>query len=235
MGAELARPSLAGRGLLLCISTVALVQLGFTASAEAAAGCDVHQHAIRGIAGSRALLSRGDAVVYRVRQRAFDTYWACSRRHHRRVMLGRDDSYSMRYELYGPTNAFGEISVAGDWVTAIHEEDNSPECGKYEETGCAGRSTTLVIANVALALSAHENVYFSGPQPARWLLSPDGGVAWLEGTEDELHGCAAAVVNGRLTCPELTLSLAHTDPPSMRLSGTTLTWVSTDGPHSATV
>jgi hypothetical protein len=32
------------------------------------------------------------------------------------------------------------------------------QCGKYGEMGCEGRSTTLVIVNVALGLVAHENV-----------------------------------------------------------------------------
>jgi hypothetical protein len=220
---------------LACLLPAALALTGSGATADAAVRCGVHGHAIPGISGSRVVSARGDVIVYRVRRPALDTYWACSRRHGRRVLMGRDDSYSMRYELYGPTEAFGEIRIAGDWVTAIHEEDNSPECGKYGETGCEGRSTTLVIVNVALALSAEEKVYFPGSDTASWLLSPEGGVAWLEDTEAELHGCVAVVVKGRLACPELTLWTGHIDPKSIHLSGTTLTWTATDGVHSATV
>jgi hypothetical protein len=149
--------------------------------------------------------------------------------------MGSDDSYQMRYELYGPTKAFGEIRIAGDWVTAIHEEDNSPECGKYGEAGCEGRSTTLVIVNVALTLGAEENIYFAESAPARWLLSPAGGVAWLSVTEDELHGCAAEVVEGRLFCRERSLWSGDIDPNSIHLSGSTLTWTATDGVHSTTI
>lgn len=149
--------------------------------------------------------------------------------------MGRDDSYRMRYELYGPTKAFGEIRSAGEWITAIHEEDNSPECGKYGETECEGRSTTLVIVNVALVVSVHERIYFPGAETARWLLSPQGGVAWLSSTEDELEGCAAQVTEGRLVCPERSLWSGHVDPQSIRLAATTLTWSATDGVHTATV
>lgn len=149
--------------------------------------------------------------------------------------MGRDDSYAMRYELYGPTKAFGEIRTAGDWVTAIHEEDNSPECGKYGETECSGRSTTLVVVNIALGLSVREKIYFPTPKTAKWLLSAQGGVAWLEDAPAELHGCAATVVGGKLTCPELTLSTGPVDSGSIRLSGMTLTWTAADGIHSATV
>ena len=220
---------------LACVLAAALALAGSAASAEAAVRCDVRGNAIPGVAGSRVVSAKGDVVVYRVRRPAFDTFWACSRRHGTRVLMGRDDSYSMRYELYGPTKAFGEIRIAGDWVTAIHEEDNSPECGKYGESECEGRSTKLVIINVALALSAQEHVYFAESETARWLLSPDGGVAWLASTEDELDGCAAAVVNGRLVCPEHTLWSGHVDPTSIQLSGTTLTWTAADGVHSGTV
>jgi hypothetical protein len=188
-----------------------------------------------GLAGSRVIAERAATVVYRVRRHAYDTYWACRRGRVRRVLMGRDDSYAMRYELYGPTEAFGEIRIAGDWVTAIHEEDNSPECGKYGETECEGRSTTLVMVNVALALRAEEHVYFATAETARWLLSPAGAVAWLEESESELHGCAAAVVEGRLRCPELTLWSGHVDPTSMHLVGSTLAWSAADGNHSATV
>jgi hypothetical protein len=205
------------------------------ASAGAAVRCGVHGKTIPGIAHSQVVSAHGDVVVYRVRHRSFDTYWACSRTHRRRVLMGGDDSYSMRNELYGPTKAFTEIRTAGDWVTAIHEEDNSPECGKYGETECEGRSTTLVVVNVALGLSVQENVYFPGGETARWLLSPQGGVAWLEDAPAELHGCAATVMNGKLVCPELTLSKGPIEASSIHLSGTTLTWTAADGAHTATV
>jgi hypothetical protein len=220
---------------LACLVAGALALAASAATAGAAVRCGVHRHAISGIAGSRVLSAQGDVVVYRVRHRSFDTYWACSRTHRRRVLIGRDDSYSMRYELYGPTKAFTEIRTAGDWVTAIHEEDNSPECGKYGETECEGRSTTLVVINVALGLSVHENVYFPGGETAKWLLSPQGGVVWLEDAPAELHGCAATVVKGKLSCPEITLSTGHIEPSSIHLSGTTLTWTAPDGIHSAAV
>jgi hypothetical protein len=213
----------------------ALVLACSTATAGAAVRCGVHGKTIPGIARSQVVSARGDVVVYRVRRPAFDTYWACSRSHRRRVLMGRDDSYAMRYELYGPTKAFGEIRTAGDWVTAIHEEDNSPECGKYGESECAGRSTTLVVVDVALGLSVQEKIYFPVPETARWLLTPQGGVAWLEDAPAELHGCAATVLNGRLACPELTLSTGQIEPSSIHLSGTTLTWTAADGVHSATV
>jgi hypothetical protein len=213
----------------------ALLLAWSAATAGAAVRCGVRGHTIPGIAGSHVVFAQGDVVVYRVRDREFDTYWACGRRHGRRVLMGRDDSYYMRNELYGPTKAFGEIRIAGEWVTAIHEEDNSPECGKYGETGCEGRSTTLVIVNVALAVSAHEGIYFAESETARWLLSREGGVAWLSFTEDELHGCAAEVAKGRLACPERSLWSGHVDPNSIHLSGTTLTWNATDGAHSGTV
>jgi hypothetical protein len=224
-----------GRALraFACLPALALAFAGTAHSAEASIRCAVRGHAIGGLAGSRVLAARGDAVVYRVRRPAFDTYWACSRRHPQRVMMGRDDSYSKRHELYGPTKAFHEIRIAGSWITAIHEEDDSPECGKYGETGCEGRSTTLVIVNVTLALGGQEKIYFPGSETTRWLLSPEGGVAWLE--EDELSGCLAAVVKGRLACPERTLWWGHVDPSSLHLSGSTLTWTSTDGVHSAAV
>lgn len=70
---------------------------------------------------------------------------------------------------------------------------------------------------------------------ARWLLSPQGGVAWLEETEDELHGCVAEVVKGKLACPERMLWTGHIDPKSIHLSRRTLTWTATDGVHSAAV
>ncbi len=192
-------------------------------------------HSILGLAHTRVISTRADTVVYRVRHPGFDTYWACSRLRRRAVLMGRDDSYAMRDELYGPTKAFAEIRLAGHWVTAIHEEDNSPECGKYGETGCEGRSTTLVVVDVALALAAHEDVYFAESETARWLLSPAGGVAWLSFTQDELHGCAAVVQMGRLHCPELTLWSGPVAPASLGLSGTTLTWTAADGGHAATL
>jgi hypothetical protein len=60
-------------------------------------------------------------------------------------------------------------------------------------------------------------------------------VAWLEDAPAELHGCAAMVVKGKLSCPELTLSTGHIEPSSIHLSGTTLTWTAADGIHSAAV
>ena len=132
------------------------------------------------MAHSSVLITRGPVVVYRVRHRAFDTYWGCARRGRAAILMGRDDRYAMRNELYGPTTAFGEIRVAGKWITAIHEQDNDPECGKYGEEGCEGRSTTLVVVNVALGLVVHENVYFPVSETAAWLVSPQGGIAWLE-------------------------------------------------------
>ena len=218
-----------------CLLVAALALAGSAGSAEASVGCGVRHHAIVGIAGSRVLDTKGDVLVYRVRHPEFDTYWACSPRDRRRVLMGRDDSYQMRYELYGPTKAFGQIGIAGDWVTAIHEQDNSPECGKYGEVGCEGRSTTLVIVNLVLALRARENIYFPESEPARWLLSPQGGVAWLSVTEDELDGCAAEVLEGRLSCRELSLWSGHINPSSIHLSGRTLTWTATDGLHSAAI
>ncbi len=218
---------------LLSLVGAALALAGSVTSAAGVTRCTVRDHAIAGIADSRVLAARGEVVVYRVRQPSFDTYWACSHDHSRRVLMGRDDSYARRYELYGPTKAFHEVRVAGDWVTAIHEEDNSPECGKYGETECEGRSTTLVIVNVARALSARANVYFPEPQTASWLLSPAGGVAWLSDSEDELDGCAAVVVKDVISCPAHTLWSGHVDPSSIRLSRTTLTWSAADGVHSA--
>lgn len=220
----------------LVVGALALAGSAVSAGADVAAvRCDVHGKAIPGIARSRVISARDDVVIYRVRRPAFDTYWACSRRHGRRVLMGRDDSYAMRNELYGPTKAFGEIRTAGDWVTAIHEEDNSPECGKYGETACEGRSTTLVVVNVALGLSVKEKIYFPVAETARWLLSPEGGVAWLEDAPAELHGCAAVVVKSKLACPELTLATGSIDPTSIQISGTTLTWTAAEGAHTATV
>jgi hypothetical protein len=220
---------------LACALVVVVVLACSAATAEAAVHCRLRGHAIAGIPSSHVVLAQGDAVVYRVRHPEFDTYWACGRRYGRRVLMGRDDSYRMRYELYGPTKAFGEIRSAGEWITAIHEEDNSPECGKYGETGCEGRSTTLAIVNVALGVSAHERIYFAESETARWLLSPQGGVAWLSSTEDELEGCAAQVSEGRLACPERMLWSGHVDPQSLHLAATTLTWTAADGVHAATV
>lgn len=220
---------------LTCALVVGAALALSAATADAAVTCGVRAHAIAGIAHSHVILAQGDAVVYRVRRPQFDTYWACSRRHRLRVLIGRDDSYQMRYGLYGPTKAFGEIRGAGEWITAIHEEDNSPECGKYGETECEGRSTTLVVVNVALALSAHVGIYFPESETARWLVSPQGGVAWLSFTEDELDGCAAQVSKGSLVCPERSLWSGHVDPNSLHLAGETLTWSATDGVHTGTV
>jgi hypothetical protein len=189
--------------------------------------------AITGVGGSHVLLARGDVVVYRVRRSSFDTWWACSRAHGRRVLMGRDDSYALRYELYGPTRAFSALHTAGEWITAIHEEDNSPECGKYGETGCEGRSTALLVVNVAAGLAAAEPVYFPTREPARFLLSPEGGVVWLEESlEDELDGCAAVVTGRKLRCPARTLAQGHIAPASLHLSGTTLNWTDAGGAHS---
>jgi hypothetical protein len=220
---------------LACPLATALVFACSAATAGAAVGCRVHDHAISGVPASRVVIAQGDAVVYRVRHAEFDTYWACSRTRGRRVLMGRDDSYAMRYELYGPTKGFGEIRVAGEWITAIHEEDNSPECGKYGETECEGRSTTLVIVNVALALSGHEDIYFAESQTARWLLSREGAVAWLSSDEDELDGCAAQLANGRVLCPERALWSGHVDPESIHLSGRSLTWTAASGVQTGTV
>ncbi len=220
---------------LICAFVVVAALALSPGTAGAAVTCGVRGRAIAGIAHSHVIVVRGDAVVYRVRRAQFDTYWACSREHERRVLMGRDDSYQMRYELYGPTKAFGEIRSAGEWITAIHEEDNSPECGKYGETGCEGRSTTLVVVDVALALSVHEGIYFAESETARWLLSPQGGVAWLSFTEDELKGCAAQVTERGLVCPERSLWSGHVEPNSLNLVGGTLTWTATDGVHTGTV
>lgn len=220
-----------------CVLPAVLVLTTAAATPGAAAGrCGVHDHAISGLTRSRVIITHGPVIVYRVRNHAFDTYWACRRGSRGRVLMGRDDSYAQRYELYGPTKAFGEIRVAGDWVTAIHEQDNDPECGKYGESGCEGRSTTLVIVNVALGLVAHENVYFPVSETAAWFVSPQGGVAWLEESlQDELRGCAAQLLGGKLVCPERTLGTGRIVASSIRLSGTTLTWTASDGPHAATV
>jgi hypothetical protein len=222
--------------MLVCLLAAALGLGAFALPAEAAGSCSVRDHEIRGVAHSRVLITRGPVVVYRVRHRAFDTYWGCTRGGRAAILMGRDDRYAMRNELYGPTTAFGEIRVAGEWITAIHEQDNDPECGKYGEEGCEGRSTTLVVVNVALRLVAHENVYFPVSETAAWLVSPQGGIAWLEESlQDELDGCAAQALGGRLVCPERMLGSGRIPSSSLHLSGTTLTWTASDGPHSATL
>ena len=140
---------------LVCLLAAALGGLGaFALPAEASGSCGVRDHEIRGVARSRVLITRGPVVVYRVRHRAFDTYWGCSPRGPvEAILMGRDDRYAMRNELYGPTTAFGEIRVAGEWITAIHETgQQTRSAASTAKRGCEGRSTTLVMVNIGLRL-----------------------------------------------------------------------------------
>jgi hypothetical protein len=113
-----------------------------------------------------------------------------------------------------------------------------------EMSSCNGPSNTLVIANAGQGLagslaSIRDYVeepsklgYVKTPTKAwtRTLLSPQGGVAWLEESGSasvkttSLYGCLARAEHGRIGCAARTYAHGAIEPDSVGPSQRTLTW-----------
>jgi hypothetical protein len=230
---------------------VALCTLaGWSASAEASPPCTVRGHVIAGVAHSRVISTKGEVVVYSVRreseQQRVDTVWACERKHDRRVRVGFDESLPIENlgEGHVPNKTLEHVQIAGPWILATQtEEEDEDGCFKYELSTCNGPRNTLVIADAAQGLTASVasiRDYVEEPSrlgyvktPARaWvrtLLSPQGGLAWVEefgaARAISLHGCLAKAGRGRIGCAMPMQAEGAIEPGSVRLSGTTLTWM----------
>jgi hypothetical protein len=225
---------------------------GWSASAQASAPCVVRGHVIVGVARSRVISAKGVVVLYRVRreseQQRVDSVWVCDRRHDRGVPIGVDEWLPVENlgEGHVPNKTLEHVQIVGSWILATQTEDEDQEgCLKYELSSCNGPSNTLVIASAAQGLAARVagiRDYVEEParagyvktSPKAWVrtvLSPQGAVAWLEESGSgpsrvtSLYGCLAKGAHGKIGCAARMQAKGAIEPDSVRLSGTTLTWM----------
>jgi len=237
-----------------------LALAGSCASAQASVTCTVRGHVVAGVAHSRIIAVKGEVVVYRVRRESerqrLDTIWVCDRGHGRAVRIGLDEWVPIEDlgEGHIPNKTLEHVQVAGPWVLATQTEDEDDAgCFKYEVSACNGPSNTLVIANATQGLTASvasiddyveepsSMGYVKSPTKAwtRTLLSPAGAVAWLEeagsgsARTTSLYGCLAQAVHRKLGCSTSTYAEGAIEPDSIRLSGSTLTWMLGGHPQTA--
>jgi hypothetical protein len=246
------------RALAVCVIAAAASLAGGSSAATAAAvRCATRGHVVPGVAHSRVLSVNSDVVVYRTHGASSDGLWACSRHGaHRFLLIGRDDSAQAEAE-YGPTTTLGQLNIAGNWVTVVHETGGADfaGCTKYEMSACTGPLDALLVVNVArglrgrLASIVTVRTAFTGPVVSqvgwtRTLLSPSGAVAWLQNAEAgvttplseapaSLYGCSVGVAGGALGCTPRLLAQGEIPSASLALVASTLTWTAGGTPGSA--
>jgi hypothetical protein len=229
---------------------VALMLAGASTSASAAEACVVSGHAVAGVAHSRVVSVGALVIVYRTRGPRADDFWACGRRSHRLVLIGRDDSYQSEEEEHGPTTALFDFRVAGSWLIATHAtgDEEFAGCTKYALSACKSPLDTLVVADVARGLRGQLARIETNPTDAsgkgslvswsRTLLSPQGAVAWLQHSAPEagappsasqppssaLFGCLLRIASGAVVCTAHLLAQGTIPPASLALSARTLSW-----------
>jgi hypothetical protein len=252
------RAALAG----LATASAALALAGGSGPGEAAGiGCAVKGNTIAGIARSKVIASRGATVVYRVRGHAADTWWACRAGARSRALIGRDDSFQLRNNEYGPTTTLSHLQIAGGWVIAVGETgaDQFAGCTKYQQGPCQGPSDTLLAVDAGggpgpgaltqfTAANTDANGLGSSLTWKRIVLSRAGAVAWLLlrqwSTPSSpapllmLYGCVIATgATGPACAPQqlATGAVGSAAITSLHLEGTTLTWTEFGQSQSATL
>lgn len=247
------------RASAACIIVGVLSFAGWSTSAAAAVRCVVRGHAIPGVAHSRVVSVSGEVVVYRTRGPHADTFWACSRRGNRSVLVGRDDTYQTAEEEYGPTTTLSGLQVAGHWLIVTHETGDAEfaGCTKYALSFCPGPVDTLVVVDVARGLrgqlasivtdQTNPNGTVSVVMWSRTLLSAEGAVAWLQrgapettasssspdGPTSSLYGCVVRITKGTVGCTGRLLAQGDIVAASLRLAAMTLSWTAAGQPQSA--
>jgi hypothetical protein len=247
-------------GLATAAAALALA-VGSGPGEAAGIGCTVKDDAIAGIARSKVVASRGATVVYRVRGHAADTWWACRAGARSRALIGRDDSFQLRNNEYGPTTTLSHLQIAGGWVIAVGETgaDQFAGCTKYQQGPCQGPSDTLLAVDAgggpgpgALTQFAAANTDANGLGSSltwkRIVLSRAGAVAWVLlrqwSTPSSpapllmLYGCVMAKgATGPACAPQqlATGAVGAIDPASLHLAATTLSWTAEGQSQSATL
>jgi hypothetical protein len=235
-------------------AALAAVACAILAAASAASGqatpapCNIRGHAIAGVAHSRVLATQGAVVVYRIRGRATDSWWACLGL--RRVLIGTDDSFQSRMSEYGPSRTLSGLHFGiGGWLFVVAEtgHDSFETCTKYMQYPCPGPTETLLAVDVptlipgptALTRFETDATDSAGDGTAvsfqRILTSVGGAVVWLERSQaftsagnlppvDTLYGCVAFDSPGGPACTPRRLAQGTIDPASVMLATTTVSW-----------
>ena len=244
---------------MAAVTAALALALVATASGRATpTGCLVSGRAIAGVGHSRVVARRGAVVVYRVRGRRADGYWACRQGGMRRVWIGRDDGHQSDDAEYGPSATIGDIRIAGSFVTAIQETgaEDFAGCTKYGFFPCPSPVDTLVAVHVATGARGPMTVVDTDPTDAmgygpsitwaRTLLSGAGGIAWLLRSVENtptgpapavltLYGCVVTDSGADLGCTARQLAQGAIDPASLAISATTLTWMAGGAPQSTSL
>jgi hypothetical protein len=247
-------------GVLATVAAGALALATLAASGAAArsAGCVVQGRAIAGIPHSRVLATRGATVVYRVRGKGPDAWWACRRGGTGHSFIGSDDSFRGRNTEYGPNRTISDLRLAGDWVIAMQEIGHVQyvACTKYMQYPCTGPTESLVAVKVGsagpgtLTQFTTDTTDSSGDgTDIAWksvLLSSAGGAAWLLRSQAftpsssapailTLYGCVIVKGPNGSGCTPVQLASGAIDPASLNLAGTTLTWTGGGQSQSASL
>jgi hypothetical protein len=242
--------ALAGAVVTAAVLAAATVTATPAAGAQSSMRCQVAGSAIAGVAHSHVLAVRDQTVVYRVRGNAEDVWWACRRGSAPRAQIGSTDSYQQGGSEYGPSHTLGRLTIAGRWVLAVATTGLTgyASCTKYAGYPCPGPNKTLVVVDVrgsrpgptriTRLSTGTTSAQGYGPESSlsRVLLSSAGGLAWLVTTDAgtpsapppslALFGCALAdSASGPDCTPAQIDSSSSIDPTSLKLRGTTLTWL----------
>jgi len=245
----------------IALAAAATLAVAAAAPARSAGGCEVSGGALAGVAHSHLVAVRGATLVYSVRSRQRDDWFACRRGSPVRAPIGSQNSFQKRNAEYGPSQTLSDLELAGDWVVVVEQTgvDETVACGKYQPSFCWNPDAAILAAD-ASAASARPGVVarlVSSPTDAeadgvnyelgRVLLSAAGGIAWLEQAEPygqapptvpwtyAIYGCVLADGSGGPTCAPVRLAASPTRPASLALSGTTLTWTADGQSQSASL